>query len=363
MIKKGLIIAATILLLSTLLCGCNGGNNQLIKEAQENVQQFASGGLSKSELHGSGHGKIAIYYLEHIQKALPGRIAGSEKERETAVFLLSAILEMGYSEDSISVQDFAIEEGATPMQDVAPEDIISGGKSSDHSQNIIVTKKGQSEKIIIVGAHYDSAGTHGIDDNGSGVSVALESAMNTINIETPYTIRYIFFGAEEIGMCGSRAYVETLSQTEKDNILLMINIDTIFAGDICYLYGGQVTQDKTVKDDFAVKEAYKRSQELSLDISLPPKSNADYPFPTGQKRSDHAPFSDIGIPYIYFESNNWSTGSQTETEKLGMIMHTKNDDLEFINSTFGGRGQRALTAYATLLDSLLKAPLNNEPAE
>lgn len=353
-------IAPLIFLTFILLSGCSNAENALYKAAQENVSQLTSIGLSKAELDEYEHGEIAIKYLEHIQKTLPGRIAGSEKEHETAIFLLSALLEMGYSGDSISVQGFTIKEGTTPLQDMAPEDIISGGATSNRSQNIVVTKKGQSEKIIVVGAHYDSAGTHGIDDNGSGVSVALESAMNTINIETPYTIRYIFFGAEEIGMCGSRAYVESLSQTEKDNILFMINIDTIFAGDICYLYGGQVTQDKAVIDDFAVKEAYKRSQELGLDISLPPQSNEDYPFPTGQKRSDHAPFSDIGIPYIYFESNNWNTGSQTETEAFGMIMHTKNDDLDFINSTFDGRGQTVLTRYSVLLESLLCSPFNIE---
>lgn len=309
--------------------------------------------MSKSDLHEYGHGKIAIKYLEHIQEALSGRIAGSEKERETAVFLLSTLLEMGYAEDSISVQDFAIKEGAAPMQDLAEEDSISGGEINNSSQNIIVTKKGLSEKVIVVGAHYDSVGTHGIDDNGSGVSIALESAMNLVDSKTPYTIQYIFFGAEEIGMCGSRAYVDSLSQTEKDNILFMINIDTVFAGDICYLYGGRIEKDHTVTDDFAVKEAYERVQALGLDISLPPESNVDYPFPTGQKRSDHAPFSDVGIPYIYFESNNWDDGFPRETKEFDLIMHTKNDNLDFIITTFGDRRQKALKNYSTLLDNLL----------
>ena len=40
----------------------------------------------------------------------------------------------------------------------------------------------QSKKTIIVGAHYDSAGTHGVDDNGSGVAVALESALRMIDV-------------------------------------------------------------------------------------------------------------------------------------------------------------------------------------
>lgn len=336
-----------------VLSGCDNSTPALFDKAKGSISQLTINGLSKDELKQYSYGEIAMKYLEYFQEELPGRIAGSEKESETAVFLLSALLEMGYTEDSISVQDFAIKEGATPMQDLAEEDSISGGKISNHSQNIVVTKKGLSEKIIVVGAHYDSAGTHGIDDNGSGVSVVLESALNNISVETPYTIRYIFFGAEEIGMCGSTAYVESLSKSEKDNILFMINIDTVFAGDTCYLYGGSIEQDNTVTNDWAVQKTYQIAQNLGLDIKLPPQSNKDYPFPTGQKRSDHAPFSVVGIPYIYFESNNWDDGFPRETKEFDLIMHTKNDNLDFITTTFGDRGQKALKNYSTLLDNLL----------
>lgn len=93
----------------------------------------------------------------------------------------------------------ALEEGVS-MMDESIENVFEGGQNSRSSQNIEVVKKGESEKIIIVGAHYDSAGTHGVDDNGSGVAVALENALRMIDVETQYTIRYVFFGAEEIGM-------------------------------------------------------------------------------------------------------------------------------------------------------------------
>ena len=39
--------------------------------------------------------------------------------------------------------------------------------------NYFVTKPGKSDKTIIIGAHYDSMPTAGVDDNGSGVSVLL----------------------------------------------------------------------------------------------------------------------------------------------------------------------------------------------
>ena len=82
----------------------------------------------------------------------------------------------------------------------------------------------------------------------------------------------------------------------------MINIDTVLAGDYLYLYGGKVNDNGTVDNTEAVFKAYEIVKEIGLNIQLPPDGNNDYPYPTGQKRSDHAPFNDIGIPYIYFEA-------------------------------------------------------------
>ena len=104
----------------------------------------------------------------------------------------------------------------------------------------------------------------------------------------------------------------------------------------------------------AVVKAYDIAKKLGLAIQLPPEGNIDYPYPTGQKRSDHAPFNDIGIPYIYFEANNWENGSPIETEKHGLIMHTDKDDLDFIENEYGERAKNTLTDYSTLLYSLLQ---------
>ena len=101
-------------------------------------------------------------------------------------------------------------------------------------------------------------------------------------------------------------------------------------------------------------KAYEIVKEIGLNIQLPPDGNNDYPYPTGQKRSDHAPFNDIGIPYIYFEANNWENGSPVETEKNGLIMHTDMDDLDFIENEYSGRVQNTLSSYSILLYSLLQ---------
>ena len=342
------------LLVAVLLCftasGCSDySGSKMIAEAQNsNVSQELS-----IELMQSNYGVPAYEMLEYIQHNYPGRIAGTEKEKEMAVFIISILLNGGYSEKDISVQPFNITDSSPAM--VAEEtNEFDGGEKSNSSQNIEVVIKGESEKTIVVGAHYDSVGTHGVDDNGSGVTVVLENALRMANTQPYYTIRYVFFGSEEIGMCGSRAYVERLSQKEKENIILMINIDSVLAGDYLYLYGGHISEDGDVDRTEAVIKTAELANETGIEIQLPPEGNVDYPYPTGQKRSDHAPFNDIEIPYVYFEANNWEKGYPDETQKYGLVMHTGRDDLEFIENEYGKRGQNTLTSYSLLLYSMLQ---------
>ena len=63
--------------------------------------------------------------------------------------------------------------------------------------NYFVTKPGKSDKTIIIGAHYDSMPTAGVDDNGSGVSVLLELAHRFYDMDTPCTLQFVFFDTEE----------------------------------------------------------------------------------------------------------------------------------------------------------------------
>ncbi|MFR2144082.1 MAG: hypothetical protein ACLS5L_18140 [Faecalimonas sp.] len=72
------------------------------------------------------------------------------------------------------------------------------------------------------------------------------------------------------------------------------------------------------------------------------------------KRSDHAHFSDLGIPYIYFEATNWLNGLPVETEKHGLIMHSDKDDLSFIENEYGNRAKDTMANYSHLLDLILQ---------
>lgn len=84
------------------------------------------------------------------------------------------------------------------------------------------------EKVVVTGAHFDSHDiSPGAMDDGAGTMVMLETAralaMHRQNIGK--TLRFVCFGCEELGLWGSRRYVEQ-HQDELACMEFMLNLDT-----------------------------------------------------------------------------------------------------------------------------------------
>lgn len=101
-------------------------------------------------------------------------------------------------------------------------------------KNIIVTLEGnkEPEKIIIIGAHYDSVvGSPGADDNASAVAGLLELARLISKEKTAKTIKFIAFTNEEppffkSGEMGSMIYAKE-AKRRKEKIEAMICLEMI----------------------------------------------------------------------------------------------------------------------------------------
>ena len=350
-------------------------------------------------------GPLAADYAEeayekflYIDKVIKNRdcLAG-EKFKLAQKWIIFNLIEAGYKEnvdivkqDTTMTQYIKIKENASdyakayPAVDkveiseetykrsgrnyvVATEGDGTHVKATFHTPNIVVTKPGKSEKTIIVGAHYDGDGS---GDNGSSVALALTTAQHLYDVETEYTIKFVFFTAEEYGLYGSTAYVEAMTEEEIANTLYMINMDSLVCGDYCYLYGGvQDDANKTVTQT----EAYENAMKLAGEAGLTFKSNPwtwdspapgyevpAYAAPSTGDWSDHAPFKYAGIQYIYFEATNWDIpgpyneyDGYGETYLVGMLMNTKNDYVEYIETYFPGRPMAHLKQFSTLLNKLL----------
>ncbi|MCY4654243.1 MAG: M28 family peptidase [Dehalococcoidia bacterium] len=177
------------------------------------------------------------------------------------------------------------------------------------SRNVIAEKPGNSESggIVIVGAHYDTTpDTQGANDNGSGLSVVMTIAEFTADTEYPFTLRFVLFGSEEIGLFGSRHYVDALSEDEIAGTLAMLNFDVPGSGDRLNFEGSRELTD--------------RATEIVAEIGA---KSARATLPEGAS-SDHAPFYDVGIPVIFILANDLSR------------INSPADDIEWVNPTLMG---------------------------
>lgn len=227
--------------------------------------------------------------------------------------------------------------------------------------NIEVNKKGKnSSETIIVGAHYDGRiEGNACDDNGSGISVLLELCELVKDIETPYNLKFIFFGAEEInilgrGLHGSYDYVESLSQRDKNKIKYMINLDTLVSGDNMYVYNSYKDE---IRDDFS-KNLLDKVKEISQRLNIHIKFNVNEQ--TGlsftNTKSDYYPFFENKIPILYFESTNWDAGEKdgrSQSQLLGRIIHSKMDNMNFLENIFNSRIRDRLKIYVALVKELI----------
>jgi hypothetical protein len=333
---------------------------------------------------------VAYSYLKQLASPVGGigaREAGTKAEKRTADFIEKRFRQWGYR---VTLQDFSFK---------------NKGLSGD-SKNIIAELGNPANPTIILAAHYDStamkSGSMGATDNGAGVAAMLAIAQKLMNtIPKKYNIRFIAFGAEEIGLKGSNYYVNDLLNKNKlneplgakiDNITAMINFDTIAGGDKIYVHSAHSTPYKqcttgSYNSDSSIRDALLNASTQILGITNQYNIHPDYAgYPAGETGSwsDHASFACAGIPIAYVESTNFSINgkngndgySQSINTKLwqcfdknkrsachrktenkwGEIWHTEFDTLENMDKLFPKRIEKQLNENVNVLVELLSFP-------
>ena len=187
------------------------------------------------------------------------------------------------------------------------------------SQNVIAEKKGPGESVVVLGGHYDSVpGIAGANDNASGAAVLVTLARMLADVDLPFTIRIVPFGSEELGLLGSRFYVESLSENELENTKAMLNFDALGTGSGVSVFGdGDIT---------------------ALVSDIGDQVNVDVAVTLGLRggSSDFASFWEAGVPYLMFFGDDVSR------------IHTERDTLEFVQAEMLGG---AAAVAAALLQS------------
>jgi alkaline phosphatase isozyme conversion protein len=282
-------------------------------------------------------GAVAREHITAITEQFGARWTGTEQETKTAQYIKEEFTKMGYEPE---VKPFS-REGWVDDQTQA----------MFNSANVVAVKQGDSNQVIVVGAHYDSSDEGlGADDNASGTGAVLELAKILKDVPTPYTIHFVAFGGEEAGLLGSQEYVDKLSPEEIENTVGFVNLDSIIAGDIIYVYGNE---SKPALRDWALDWAGKNGFDLQTIKNVDLKDD-------GYGTGDNDAFEKVGIPFAYFEATNWTLGDKDGYTQVnpqygddGAIIHTQYDNLKYLDETFPGRVNQRLNSFITILYNLL----------
>ena len=215
-------------------------------------------------------------------------------------------------------------------------DFTYGKEVERTTHNIMAVLPGKDKLLrneyVVVGSHYDhlglggknsgsrrpdTLGVHpGADDNASGDAVVLELAKYFKKVRAKRSIIFAFFGAEEQGLLGSKAFLEWMKQhddkrinlpKDKNGIVAMVNLDMVgrMRDQAMSVSGtGTSTTFKAMAERVAA--------ETQLNISCTPD---------GYGPSDHASFVAADIPVLFL-----TTGGHMEYHTPDDVPSTLNYD-------------------------------------
>ncbi|NMZ06420.1 autotransporter domain-containing protein [Pseudomonas proteolytica] len=298
--------------------------------------------LLSTQSNAYDYGEHANTTLEKLITDYPGRYRGTANFAGAADWMQS---QMGNAYN-ISRQDFT----------------WNGGSRA--SQNVVAYAAGTKPQYVVIGAHFDTyfgrPTLQGLDDNGSGASVLTEVAKNLGGLQLENGLQIVGFGAEEEGLRGSRAFVDSLGASQRANMLAMINLDSLITGDMMYAHAGQ---NSTANPALASlrEHTFQIAKELNINLFTNPGLDAQYPAGTGCC-SDGEAFEALNIPILYIEATNWELGdldgyTQTDNPAIpgGSTWHDPNEDNKSVlTNAFGQeRIDQRLRDYSRLLSRLV----------
>jgi len=156
----------------------------------------------------------------------------------------------------------------------------------------MVTGTHKPDSFIFITAHYDHLGGMGRDtyfpganDNASGVALLLSLAKYYATHPQKYSIGFILFAGEEIGLLGSKYYTEH-PIVPLNNVRFLTNTDLAGTGS----EGITVVNATVFSKEFALMN--KINDEYKYLVSIGARGKA--------ANSDHYWFTELGVPSFFF---------------------------------------------------------------
>jgi Zn-dependent M28 family amino/carboxypeptidase len=222
--------------------------------------------------------------LEYLSSdSLKGRKTGTPENRIAASFIADRFKKLG-------LRSF------TPGY-IHPFTLKNKSNVEIQGANVVGYVPGKKKDILVISAHFDHVGVingliyNGADDNASGTSCLLSLAASFANTKPNYTLLFVAFDAEEMGLQGSKAFVAN-PPVPLETIKADLNMDMISHNDKGELYVSGTFKTPALKP--FLPNGYGLLKLLPGHDD--PKLGAD----DWTNQSDQGSFNRKGIPFLYF---------------------------------------------------------------
>lgn len=240
--------------------------------------------------------------LAELLAALPaGRSPGTEGHAATRALLSGHARDVGRT-----LRELRVPRPLDPARELVNLELRLGSAEDD-------------APIVLACAHYDTIpGSPGADDNGAAVAVLMVLAERLAAVDADAEIRLVWFDAEEEGLVGSMAYAAALDAGERERLVGVVNLECVGftdrrpgtqrmpAGVSLFFDPGDVGDFLLVASNLAsrpfqqrVVDAMRRHESEGAfrieEFGYIPGPGLVLP---DIRRSDHAPFWDIGVPAV-----------------------------------------------------------------
>ncbi len=156
------------------------------------------------------------------------------------------------------------------------------------------------DRYIVVTAHYDHLGIqdgqifNGADDNASGTAAILAMADWFSGNLPRHSLLFVAFDAEEMGLQGARAFIQD-PPVPLDRIVMNVNLDMVSRSEAGELYAAG-THHYPFLTPLVEEVAASSGITLLMGHDSPDLPPGD----DWTLASDHGPFHQAGIPFLYF---------------------------------------------------------------
>ena len=214
--------------------------------------------------------------------------------------------------------------------------VLKGRTEEWTSHNVIATVLGteKPEEIVSFGAHYDSVDfSKGVYDNGAGSVINMEVLRYFAENPPKRTLKFVWYGSEEIGLEGSWAYVKAHKE-ELEAHKLMINVDV--GGPVLGVDRITATAEKALA---SYLEYFVKIHGFTAEVKQ------------GIYSSDSIPFADSGVPGVNF-SRDGAPGAA--------YIHDRFDTLSFLSADMLEKTTRIVLEFGKEMANAALVPVERK---